>query len=216
MLDLKAFDRIFQQSLRIKSNQVSHTWTAEEMMRYDPQMPREVAEYHVKKMREASTDFDFITREYAGVDSVEELSKLSVAEAAARWLRARGPEWQREFAFREARKHSMPGCPAPDSIRAGVKAKIKTPPARILGSVTRDSVGYVLVAPAELGPDHHRARTADAYIPTPGVVTLHRRGNQWKIFPVEDMPHFTGVSGAMGFVVGCGFDSDYDDNSPVN
>lgn len=203
MLDLKAFDRILQQSLSAGSHQVRNQ-TAEDLLRYDPQMPREVAEYQARKANEAYVDFNFVEREYAGVDSLPALRNLSVADAAARWLQARGPEWQRELAFRQAKKHPTPGCRAPlDSIKAGPPPQMKWPTARIIGTVAaQDSVAYVLVGLDDPATSRARRYGSDEFF-TPAVLILYRVAGSWKIFPVGDMPQSTGVR-PMGFVIDCG------------
>lgn len=203
MLDLKAFERILQQSLRFKAEPV-HIPTAAEMLRYDPQMPRAVAEYQAKKMAEASGGFNYLAYEYAGIDSVPDLAKLSLMEAAARWLRARGPQWKQELAFQETTRHPPPDCRfSLDSLRAAMAAKMKFPEARILGStVSQDSIAYVLVAPGDSPGVASHGRAPYEYDMTPGVVILHRVGDSWKIYPLHDMPQSTGTH-TMGFAFDC-------------
>ncbi len=202
---MQGFDRILKQSLRVRQHVVPHLLTVEELLRYDPQMPRAVAEYQVKKMNEGRADFDFLERDYARVDSTAELARLSPSEAAARWLEARSPQYQQELVFREAKKHPDPGCPA-DSTRA-VIPKLKLPSARILGSaVPRDSIAYVLVGSDFPGAYQPPGDARYEFLAPPSVLILDRVGDGWKVFPLEDMPRSTGMSGAMGFVIGCGHD----------
>jgi hypothetical protein len=84
-----ALDRYLERSLS-SLRAVAHrpSLTAEDFLRQDPQMPREVAEYQACRAAEGARDYPRFELERAGVASVEELERLSPEQAFARFLEA--------------------------------------------------------------------------------------------------------------------------------
>ncbi|MBB4636497.1 hypothetical protein [Longimicrobium terrae] len=66
--------------------------TADDWMRHDPELPRAVAEYYVRRAGPARAA-SALSRTFAGVDSAEELQALSTAQLLGRWLQAADPRW---------------------------------------------------------------------------------------------------------------------------
>ncbi len=68
--------------------------TAEMLMRASPDMPRDVAEYQIARMRQNSDPERRLREELPSVASVEELRALEPAAAFAAWLDGRSPRRQ--------------------------------------------------------------------------------------------------------------------------
>ncbi|HEX4683106.1 MAG TPA: hypothetical protein VH277_10370 [Gemmatimonadaceae bacterium] len=116
LLDL--FEPYLRETVRRARDAVPRFVMAEEFMAADSTMPRVVAEWQAAQaMRNAHDQpFPYISSEFAGVTTPEQLIALSPSEALARWLQALDPR-ARE---REAWSHS--GCRGPlpvmfDSLR---------------------------------------------------------------------------------------------------
>lgn len=108
--------------------------SVEDLRRQDPSMPREVAEWQVRQIRESQHRMEDPTPfEFARVRSATELRRLRIEEAAARWLEARDPRYVIPRQLEEM------GCPAPDD------ADIPSPRRRLIGTLADgDSVTYGL------------------------------------------------------------------------
>ena len=200
LLDLKTFEWILNRSLSNRPQALSAS-TVEDLMRLDPKMPRVVAEYQVQRMNQLSRGYDPLSREYAHVPSRDSLAKLSVQEAAARWLQARSPEWQEELAFTEATRRGDRLCDQPvDSMRKVLRAEFRRPAARILGTTMRDSAAYVVVTE---GYQRQSALATRGIEPSPSVLQLTMVNGDWRVVPAFDMPDATGSGGSTSFGIGC-------------
>jgi hypothetical protein len=197
-LDLNAFEGIRKASVdNARHRQPMRTLTVDQIMQFDPNMPREVAEYQVKEANKDRT-FDFLEREYARVNSVDELASLSVEEAAARWLEAKDVRWQIGLAMKYSRSRGrhVPKCPAPDSAATLMAKDMTQTPAKILGVAREksDSLAYVLVRdqwrPRAVSGLDNRAPILEI---SPSIVTLVRTGMGWKVYPAFDLPSPAGV-----------------------
>lgn len=101
--------------------------TVEQYLRHDPDMPREVAEYQVRKFNESQVHAARrMGMEFAGIDSSAQLARLAPHEAMARWLEARDPTYQlqRWLAEREC-----------DTTAVSVAARDLRMRRRVLGAV---------------------------------------------------------------------------------
>lgn len=76
-------------------------FTVEEMLRFDPEMPRAVAEYNVAQRDRFLREWQDPARELDGITSVEAVRAASPAELFAAWLRAHAPSREVERAARE-------------------------------------------------------------------------------------------------------------------
>ncbi len=80
--------------------------TIDDYLRDDPEMPREVAEYLLRRAEQSIRQLgNFISYEFAHVDDTAALKRLSSPEAAARFVQAQDPRYQIWMSFRMA-----PGC----------------------------------------------------------------------------------------------------------
>jgi hypothetical protein len=199
LMDLEAFGELRDQAVRFRRRpQKVHRLTPDELMKHDPKMPREVAEYEVARSNEAMARYDGVSQEYANVPSVDSLAALPVEEAAARWLQARDPRYQMLRSLDEVRSR----CNLPDSLVARALLQAPSTTAQVIGTVLEDSVAYVLYVDKPVrqgGADSaraHRRRSAPraSWAMPPPVLTLRRLGSHWRIAPGEP---FGGWSGYM-------------------
>jgi hypothetical protein len=151
-----------------------------------------VADSFFKATHECSHDFDIVGEEYARVPSVDSLARLSVQDAAARWLEAKDERWSTRRAFAEYQKR---GCLSADSLEAMVQA-MRPLATRIIGTVVDDSMAYVLHEDAHMfnsaaaGLAGERAATTaadDQIAMPPRILTLRRRGGAWRVVPGHQM-----------------------------
>ena len=167
MTDTMVIRRMVLERLRWRTqNATPREMTIEDFMRDDPDKPRVVAEYELRKFRErsAKVDADPISYEFAGVKSLEELSLLSARAATARFLEAQ----DQRASIREMARRA--GCP--DSV---VTAPFTIH--RILGAVlSTDTIAYVL---------HTDEMQMDYPTPFMGpmVMELRLRRDGWRIRP---------------------------------
>ena len=186
-LDLAAFDRYRRE--RIAAARLPQPrprpMTVDEYLRGNPDVPRAVAEYHVREMNEARFDPDqWIIHEFADVNSLDSLAALPAEEAAVRWLQAQDLRWLVRLTEDQQRKR---GCFPLAETTPGMTA----PRHQVLGTVVADSTtAYVLHREATMRraePDVDAAVDADS----PRVVTLRRRGNHWKLLARRGMLYGT-------------------------
>ena len=171
--------------------QARRSLTVEDLLRADPRMPREVAEYQVRQANEARADFDELQSTYARVASVDELKRLDPIEVAARYLEARDLRWQSRLALERERRR---GCVIADSAFIEFE-RMRPNPVRIIGSVIDDSVAYVLheelPAPEDSARARRRlerrrtARRATIVMP-PRLTVLRLAPGGWRILPGLD------------------------------
>jgi hypothetical protein len=182
-LDLTAVDRYRRE--RIAAARLPQLrprpMTVDEYLRHNPDVPRAVAEYHVRGINEARFDPDeWVIREFANVSHIDSLAALSAHDAAARWLQAQDLRWMVRLSEEEQRKR---GCvPVADAAPS-----VPAPRHEILGMIIADSTtAYVLYREAALRraePDVDAAVDAEP----PHVLTLRRRGGTWRLLPRRGM-----------------------------
>lgn len=172
LLDLTAFaeyvDLFLSREQRSPSDRPIPT--VEDLRRQDPSMPREVAEWQVRQMREAASRFgDPTPYEFARVRSVAELRRLRTPEAAARWLEARDPRYVLQRQLAEA------NCPIPS------ESDFPAPSRRLIGTVADgDTVAYAVYREdIEFGGPPSGGDL--------GVIELKLRGGRWLIQPRGDL-----------------------------
>jgi hypothetical protein len=171
----------------------------------DPSMPVAVAEYQIKSMSDPTRGLAFLSSEFARVASPDSLAALPLEEAAARWLEAKGPQWQTERAMREARSRPQTGCALmPDSVAHMAPGQFDLPRTVVLaGAAPNDSTGYVVVGFGATAGRHRAGDEARYPDPSPRVVALRKLNGTWKVIPAEDMPHSDAMSGGGVSVVKC-------------
>jgi hypothetical protein len=184
-LDLAAFDRFRRERIAAaRLPQPPHRQTTvEDLLRHDPDMPRAVAEYQIRKMTEAQRQvFNWVDHEFAGVADVDSLAALSAEESAARWLQARDLRWQSR---RAAERERARGCALPPEADSAMPSPVHEV---VATAVTDSATAYVLYRDAirrRAEPDLDAAVHSDG----PSVMTLRRRGGRWQILPREGMLH---------------------------
>lgn len=207
MLDLKSFERIrsdFIQGVRHRSDYAGPT--VESMMRMDPDMPRSVAEYQVAQWQKQMQDYDLLGQDFARVPSVDALGALSTEEAAARWLEAKGPEWQTERSWRDARNRRAMNCSGlTDSAAKALQMKNSREPRAVIRGATSDSgsVSYVVidvVHPRYAGADP----VEEGHGPLPRAIKLRKIAGVWRIEPAADLPNANGMGGTYAVAIACG------------
>lgn len=163
----------------------------DDMRRHDPDMPREVAEYQLKRLQRQIEDTTAHLRyQFADVPSVDSLSRLTLRQAAARRLEARDARYLLRLQLADANN----GCSAEQ--RARLLREYAPIPGTILGSIVRDDVAYVLVD----APTRAAERVPElAAMSTPSVVRVVRWGTQWRI---RDWERWRG-SNDTGFALSC-------------
>ncbi|HEX6049187.1 MAG TPA: hypothetical protein VFZ21_07960 [Gemmatimonadaceae bacterium] len=175
MVDTIIVKHIVSQRLRWRGVQPPQPrpLTVDDFMRDDPNKPRAVAEYELRRYREqmARADFSFLSHEFAGITTLTELSRLSALEATSRYLQAQDFRVQ----SREAARRS--GCPA--SYGGG-----PPPIRRILGvALPADTIAYVL---HDDGPP---SAMVEQPMPRfdPMVLQMRLRSGAWRILPSTSM-----------------------------
>ncbi|MBM4188998.1 MAG: hypothetical protein FJ206_16995 [Gemmatimonadetes bacterium] len=175
LLDLDQFDR-FRQDFIARSRQAGGrrpTMTVEELRRMDPDMPREAAEYQVRRMEEEARRYaDPTPFEFARVSSASALRALSTAEAAARWLESRDPQWQVRMQFEQA------GCPPPDDLDG-----VPLPSRRLVGVVEdRRETVYAVYQEERAADDTPAWAGGDVF-----VMQLRLVRGRWTVQPRADL-----------------------------
>jgi hypothetical protein len=185
LLDLRTFERFRRDQVQwMRAPTPEPTITVEQLLRHDPGMPREVAEYEVKRIRERSRDVrgQMLEREFANVTSVDTLAALPAAEAAARWLQAQDYRWLWRLARRDAAHRGCPTMPESEGPRAAVR--------EIVGAILADTIGYVLHTDPMF---RMRSEDTDLHDPSPVVMHLRRRAGRWLILPRHDVLRAAGT-----------------------
>jgi hypothetical protein len=168
-VDTSAVRRMVLERMRWRRNEpIRREMTIEDFMRDDPQKPRVVAEYELKRWRDqvAWLPTDGTTYEFEGVKSVDELGTLSAREATARFLKAQDDRVRMRVSLARS------GCS--DSMTA-----LPFTMRRILGVVLAgDTVAYVL---------HNDLPPEAGLMPgtEPMVMQLRLRGGSWRILPTH-------------------------------
>ena len=174
-LDLAQFDS-FRKEFISRTRQDARQGpgiTVEELRRRNPGMPLEVARYQVQMIEEQRRRYaDPTPYEFARVSSVSALAALSPAEAAARWLESRDPQWQVRMQFQEA------GCAVPSDLDQMPKVT-----RRLLGLVPDgDTATYGLFK--EERPDDDAPSWVGGDV---SVMRLANRGGKWVVEPRADL-----------------------------
>lgn len=174
------------------------TITVEDLLRHDPEMPREVAEYQVRRATEGAQDYPRMEFERAGVASVEELERLSPEEAFARYLEAndlrrslqRMMERETDAGSAELFSRLAP------RIQRLVVGSVPAPQPPGISGLPAGEFAYVLYSVA------HRVRHDPQSGPERvAVVGARRDGSGWKLDPGDPDGHelFGSSNYSVGF-----------------
>lgn len=167
--------------LRTRGEGAFRAMTAEDFLRGDPGMPREVAEYQAARANEQMPDDGGWALERAGVASLEELERMSPAEAFARFLAVNDTRATvRRAVAREpdAGLRELATRAAPRTVRAVIGS---VPALAASGEPDHDvayvtyTIGYGLSPIGKARPEHAR------------LIGARRDGAEWKI-DFDDSP----------------------------
>lgn len=180
MLDVRALEGIRRRiAEHARIYRATKPVTAQQLMRGSSDMPRAVAVYRAKEINENVRLQAHVT-DVLGVSDPDSLMALSIQVFGQRWLEVQDERWM----LHESARHCGHGETNPGPLG----------PYRVLGSVLRDSVAYVLYDPGT-----SRVPAVDPQVPrSPRVMVLRRRGDTWSIIPRE------GLIGLGDMVNACG------------
>jgi hypothetical protein len=195
-LDLDAFERYRRQMVESARRPFrGPAITVATLMKSDPDMPRAVAEYEVRRLEKMGGDSTpWLRYEFADVASVSDLAALSTIEAAARFIEAEDFGYKR----REAVRRDTAGCRK--LAKSVIMPDVRTEPNRILGVIVRDSDAYVLhessdmqlMARARDSSAAHQARVTGSrvtewYTLPPHVMQLRMIEGKWLILGAQGL-----------------------------
>ncbi len=160
LIDPTAVQRFHRERTRALAFRLPERMTVDEiveqMIRRDPDMPREVAEYQARKTAEAMAERgSFLTFEFARVQSIEEVLRLSPVELTARRLEAKDPRYRFARSRQQARAR-FPDRVPPEALDTNAPSVRHT----ITGSVAEgDSLAYVVYRFEQAAPRSRRLRS---------------------------------------------------------
>lgn len=166
--------------------------TVDELLRLDPAMPREVAEYQARRSNEDRTGYSRIVFERAGVTSVEELERLPADEAFARFLAANSESRHLARSI-EGKVDSVAARLIPRIMPRVTRSVIGSTPAP--GGEARDAA-YVVYSVA-----HRLPPAPTGLAERVAVVAMRRDGAAWKIDPGESEAHELFGGGNFGVLL---------------
>ena len=178
-LDPEALERIRQREISQYSDANFPHWTVEQFMKNDPEMPREVAEYELKRMNKLRKSRAMQipwSYEFADANTVEELRKFTRDELGVSWVKAH------DLAYRS--RQSVAAC---EQIRSESAAAIAKRVAsmrtyRILGEIVNDSMAYVLKEDGFEGKPSNPLEDVGIILP-PENFMLRKVAATWKLLP---------------------------------
>ena len=177
LLDLDLFDKFRQDFVdrARRQGESSPEVTVDDVLRQNPGMPRDVAEYQVRMIRQQrERNADPAPFEFARVRSLDDLEQLSPAEAAARWLESRDPAWQIRMQYQAA------GCRPPADAD-----DVSPVHRRLIGMVDEsDSTSYALFREQRTGDDDQTPAWVGGDV---FVMVLHQDGDRWEVVPRSDL-----------------------------
>jgi hypothetical protein len=177
-LDLRAIDVLRQAAIRIAGDSSDMgPWTIERMMKFDPKMPRAVAEYHVQQMQKEAADLRRRTpwaSEFVDVSDINSLRSLNREKLGESWVKTHDPRY---IAMRNGS-----GCDTVALRKAIYAAGKRMQFHSVVGQVVNDSVAYVLNEDSAGGSRRQPLLSEGVFI-QPEVFVLRKVGGEWKIFP---------------------------------
>lgn len=157
--------------------------TVERLMQMDPEMPRAVAEYQVKRMNIPRKFPNSLEMQF-GVANADSLLALPMEDVAQHWLEVHDERWS----YRLAMRMSNCGQDVPDTTG------MPHPTYHVIGTIVEDTVAYMLFDSRGIFP-----RPVDAvHWDPPEMIRLIRTRGTWWVLPSA------GSSGAlMGMAMNC-------------
>jgi len=157
--------------------------TVERLMQIDPEMPRVVAEYQVKRMNIRGKFPNSLEMQF-GIANADSLLALAMEDVAQHWLEVHDERWSYRLAMR------MSNCAhdVPDT------AGMPHPTYHVIGTIVEDTVAYLLFDSRGIFP-----RPVDAlHWDPPDILRLIRTRGTWWVLPT---PESSG--GLMGMAMSC-------------
>ncbi|HKN65934.1 MAG TPA: hypothetical protein VJW73_06635 [Gemmatimonadaceae bacterium] len=171
-LDLAALDRERQSAVEgARRQRTMPPMTVERLMRMDPEMPRAVAEYQVKRMNRSRQSRNYLQSDF-GIADPDSLLALPMEVVAARWLEAH----DERAMYREALRASG-SCPITPADTAPAQEY------RIIGTVVDDSMAYTLFRPGDRG----MVPQVQVGLFPPRILQLRQDRGAWWVVPSPDM-----------------------------
>ena len=185
-IDTSVIRRLVVEQLRQPPRRVRREMTVEDFMRDDPDKPRVVAEYELKRSQKHAARFDegeMLSHEFLGVRSIDSLRALTIQQATVAYLMAK------DFRALMREQARISGCGgARDAFPYSIR--------RIVGSaLSSDTVAYVLYEDPMFAMP-----SSNGVLMQPNVMILRLRPSGWRIVP----SHGTIGGPVMGFgMMGC-------------
>ena len=178
LLDLSVLEKSREATLKYaRAPRVVHQWTVEELMKVDPEMPRAVAEYQIKRMGQTESDQDreMFSMTYANILDTTALKAATPLELGARWMEARGIRYHMQRAQARA-----PECPIPP----GTDTTLNMPGQlrAYIGTIVQGDTAFAVVRNRMFEND------PEAELPSRfkvDLLVLLRRQATWKVIPDE-------------------------------
>ncbi len=205
-LSLRAFKQSFLSQF---DGALQFSWTLEELIRFSPDMPRQVAEYQLTQIQRQSDPAVRFARDFPFVRNIDELRDLEPAEVFARWLEGKSPRGQILAAVRDGS--------ISEAVAAAHGSDLgRFPPYEPVGAISDgDDVAYIIYrfgkieSPelpdearewmAELSPEEREF--AELELPHPSIATCRRQSDKtWKLIADHDFLHISSIS--IGFSKG--------------
>lgn len=205
---------VFKRELLERVDAKQEAWTVERMLQFQPDLPREVAEYQIAQFNGISDAKRVLEREVPSVASVEQLRDMSPVEVFAAWLEGQSYERQVEGMRRET---SIP----PEVLEVVLRSRPERT-FKILGMIPDgDRIAHVVYRQECTWPDdsddsdetpqpaidvdpEESSFLADRSQPAPEFSTLRRQGDgSWRMIADH---RFLGL-GSGGFSVGMADDA---------
>lgn len=177
LLNLADVDRLRRQQVKYARAPRGRDYTAADLMLRDPEMPREAAEYEIRKQEKERKQFpERPFWMYYGVDSAAQLERMPLEEVAMRWLQAADPLWQ----VQEVRRVNH--CP----LAQGLDSLRSTRHALVYGSVPAGTDTAIVAFRSEWFPvlDFF---TDPGEIRPPQFAVLTKGQAGWRIHPLRGL-----------------------------
>jgi hypothetical protein len=167
LVNLTEFEAYLRNQItNLRRPQRVRTITVEQYMKSDSAMPREVAEYLVSRININARQTDpaeFFLTQFAEVDSVDQVARLTPYAAMARWLQAKDPFYHLSRGLKQA------GC---DSTVVARLVAEWYPKLRVFGAVQSSPTR----AYAVFGPESMRAYAR------PNLLELRLGSQGWRVY----------------------------------
>lgn len=167
--------------------------TVESLLREDPKMPKEVAEYEADRARRAPPPSPYFG-DLHGVESAAHLEVLSPEEIFARYLHGRDYRWRWRLHIDALIERHPEHAPALTELRAKEGSPWQGP---VAGHIETDARAYVIYGV------HHRPAEEHGIDPAPSVAVMRREDVGWRVSS-DIVPGYAAVFGPVRVPDGSG------------